>query len=130
MVNPSQARGDTLAEWRVLVLLTPSKKERTKYLVSLLEAAKARWGWQISGICEDIDRRPFAPLVEPEGKLISRPHLLRIAAWESDPEQVTDTQRRLQEAESAAGISAGRIILAGAHSAGRAYNVPFRHANR
>jgi hypothetical protein len=124
------AAGTDLAGLHALVIFPPSKKDRTKYLVSLLEAAKERWQWRISGICEDIDKRPFESLAGAKGRLFARPAQLHVEDWENDPAELGRVEQRLREAENAARVPVGSVILAGAHSVGRAYNVPFRYANR
>jgi hypothetical protein len=115
---------------RVLVIFPPSKKDRTQYLMALLETAKKRWSWQINGIAANIDFKAFEKLVAPEGRLFSPPWLLRVADWEKDAFACAETDRNLQEAENKSSLPLGRAILSGAHGIGRAYNVTVRHTNQ
>ena len=114
----------------VLAVLPPGRKDLGKYLVSVLEAGKARWDWRVSVLCPNIDKAPFEKLVAPNGQIFLPPHFLRAADWESDPDSVRDVDQRIREAEAVTCIPMGRAILAAAHSVGRAYNVPFLHFNR
>ena len=58
------------------------------------------------------------------------PHLLKIADWERDPQSVADVERKIHDAELAAGLPLGRCILAGAHNVGRSFNLTLRYSNR
>ncbi len=87
-------------------------------IASFLEAAKNRWGLKVDAICAKLDQKGFAPLVAPDGRVFRLPHLLQPQAWESDPEAVAEVERRIHEAELAAGVPMGRLVLAAAHSVG------------
>ncbi len=121
---------DALAGRRVLAILPLSRKERTRYVFDILKAAKQRWGWQIDVVCQVTDRAAFKDMVAPSGDVYWPPHLLKIADWERDPQSVADVRQRLHDAEIAAGLPAGRCILAAAHSIGRAFNLTLRYSNR
>ncbi len=121
---------EVLRDLSVLVILPPSKKDRTQFLVAVLEAAKKRWNWQINGVAANIDLKPFEKLVAPNGRLFSPPWLLRVTDRENDASANAETNRRLREAENKSNLPLGRAILSGAHSIGRAYNVAVRHANQ
>lgn len=127
---PDHATDAAMAGRHALAMLGPSRKDRTKFLVRLLEAAKVRWDWRVSVLCDVVDQRAFADLVAPGGQTVPRPHLLRVADWENDPVEVAATEQRMREAEEAAGLTTGRLILAAGHSIGRAYNVPVRNTRR
>ena len=63
-----------LAGLRVLTLLPPSRSDDARVLVSLIEAAKARWKWEIDALCIGSDRPAFEKdLLAPAGKLFNRP---------------------------------------------------------
>lgn len=126
----NSAKPFSLAGAHVLVLLPPSRKERTVYMLSLFEAAKERWNWRVSGISEQLDEGSFKKLTAPDGIVVPRPYYLRDGDWASDPALLEEVDADLAEAEAAAAVPIGQAILAGAHSAGRAYNVPFRYANQ
>ena len=128
--DKSMTADEELRDLSVLVILPPSKKDRTQYLVSVLEAARKRWNWRINGVAANIDLRPFEKLIAPNGRLFSPPWLLRVADWENDPSASGETDRRFREAEDELQLPLGRAILSGAHSIGRAYNVAVRHANQ
>jgi hypothetical protein len=125
-----EAEKGALTGRRALSLLPLSRKERTRYISDILSAAKARWGWKIDVVCQVNDRRPFEALVKPEGNIYWPPYLLKSPDWERDPAAVAALTKRLQEAELASGIPLGRMVLAGAHSVGRAFNLKLRYSNR
>ena len=114
----------------VLLLLPPSRKDRTIELVALAEAGKSKWNWRVSGICEQLDENAFKSLCAPNGTVVSRPYYLKDGAWAADSKLLKQVDEDLAQAEAASSIPAGQAILAGAHSVGRAYNVPFRYANQ
>ncbi|MEX0803108.1 MAG: hypothetical protein WD688_07315 [Candidatus Binatia bacterium] len=114
----------------VLVLLPQSRKDTSKYLVSLFQEAKLRWNWRISMVGENVDRAPFEKLLAPNGNFYSRPYLLRVQEWEDDPEAVAANESRFREAELVLGVPAGRQILAAGHSIGRAFNAPLIYPKR
>lgn len=126
--NPTKA--SSLSGAHVLLLLPPSRKERTIYMLSLVEAAKKKWNWRISGVCEQLDEGAYKKLTAPDGVIVSRPYYLKDGDWAYDSELLNQVNADLAEAETIAGVTTGQAILAGAHSAGRAYNVPFRYANQ
>ena len=114
----------------VLAALPPFKKDRTKYLVRFLEGGKERWDWRVSVLCDGIERRAFQGLTASAGEAIARPHLLREADWERDPAEMKSTEERMREAERAAGMTTGQVILAGAHNVGRGFNLSVRHIRK
>lgn len=120
----------SLVGLRLMAVLPLSRKDRTKYIYSVLAAAKARWNWNIDVVCQVTDRRPFEKLVAPSGKLYSPPHLLKVADWERDPSTAAAVVERVHESELAANLPIGRMVLAGAHSVGRAFNLKLRYSNR
>jgi hypothetical protein len=124
------ADDDRLRQLRVLAILPPVKKDRSKYLLELMEAAKDQWQWDVSVICADVNPKPFDKLVGPTGRYYSRPAQLKVAAWEGDPEKVAEVERHIHEAECATGLPIGRCILAGSHTVGRAFNASVRYAPR
>lgn len=126
MLYRRQMDGAALNGRRVLAILPLSRKEKTKYVFDILEMAKARWNWHIDVICQNIDKRPFDDLVAPSGKHYSPPHLLKVAEWEHDPNATAAVDRCIHEAEILTKLPFGRVVLAGGHSIGRAYNAPFR----
>lgn len=128
--SPMSLDENALAGARLLALLPLSRKDRTKYIFELLAAGKARWNWNIDVVCQVTDRRPFEDLVAPAGRLYSPPHLLKIADWERDPTAEAAVVARMHEGELAADLPLGRMVLAGAHSVGRAYNLKLRYSNR
>jgi hypothetical protein len=119
-----------LANRRVLAILPLSRKERTRYVFQILAAGKERWNWAVDVVCQNVDRRPFDDLVAPSGRHFSPPHLLKLTDWERDLDAADGVARKIHEAELAAGLPIGRLILAGAHSVGRSYNVMLRYSNR
>ena len=121
---------DMLRQLRVLAILPPVKKERSEYILRLVEAAKERWDWNVSVLCADIDSKPFERLVAPEGRFYSRPPQLKVADWERDPDKVAEAERLIQEAERVIRLPTGRCILAGSHTVGRAFNATVRYAPR
>jgi hypothetical protein len=128
--NTRTDAADMLNGLRVLIVFPPSRKDRAKSLMKIMTAAKERWGWQINGIVSEMERAPFVDLVAPNGQLFSRPHLLRVADWERDADAVRAVDAQIRETELRTNVPVGRVILAGAHSIGRAYNVPVRYANQ
>ncbi len=125
---PDQPTNAEMKGRRVLALLGPPNKDRTMFLTGLLEEARQRWDWQLNVLCDSIAEGAFKTLVEPDGATFALPHLLKEADWERDPTQVAATEQRMREAEIVTSIPTGRLILAAAHSIGKAYNVPFRRA--
>ena len=115
---------------RLLAILPLSRKDRTKYIFELLAETKRRWNWTIDVVCQVSDRRAFESLVAPTGRTYSPPHLLKIAAWERDPATAADLAKRLHKGELAADLPLGRMVLGGAHSVGRAFNLKLRYSNR
>jgi hypothetical protein len=128
--TPTEIGEEALAGRRALSLLPLSRKERTRYIFDILSAAKGRWGWTIDVVCQVSDRRPFEELVKPEGDLYWPPHLLKTPDWERDPSAVAALTKRMHDAELVAVMPLGRMILAGAHSVGRAFNLKLRYSNR
>jgi hypothetical protein len=128
--HPIRSFDDAMHGRRILAVLPPSGKDRTKFIVSILEAAKARWGCHVDVVCDDLDQKPFWPLVAPSGTTHSPPPLLKVDEWEKTPEAVAEVERRMHEAERVAGVPTGRILLAGSHSVGRAYTAPVRYPPR
>ncbi|MGD9921900.1 MAG: hypothetical protein AB7V13_10685 [Pseudorhodoplanes sp.] len=122
--------GGALRGRRVLSMLPISRKERSRYILDLLEAAKKRWELTIDGVCQITDREPYQPLVAPAGKLFSPPPFLQVADFERDPAQLAAVQERIRDAERTTGVPMGRHILASAHSIGRGFNVSLRFSNR
>ena len=55
------------------------------------------------------------------GSFSARAGLLEPAAWESDPEQVAEIDRRLGEAERISGFPVGKLVAAAPATVGRAY---------
>ncbi len=119
-----------LRNLHVLALMPPARKDRTTYLVQVLEAAKVRWNWRVSVLCDGLERDDFRSITAPDGHAIGRPHLLKEGDWEHDPAEVQRTEESMRVAERAAGTTAGRIILAAGHSVGRGYNLSVRHIRK
>ncbi len=130
MLNRNDTSGGALNGSRVLAILPLSRKERTRYVFDILDAAKARWDWHVDVICQHVDKKPFNDLVAPAGGHFSPPHLLKVADWERDPKAVAELDRRIHEAETLTKLPLGRVVLAGGHSIGRAFNAPFRYQPR
>ena len=130
MLNRKYMNGAALDGCRVLAILPLSRKEKTKYIFDILEAAKARGNWHIDVICQNIDTKPFNDLVAPDGRHYSPPHLLKVADWERDPQAAAELDRRIHEAELTTKLPLGRVVLSGGHSVGRAFNAPFRYQPR
>ena len=119
-----KAAADELMGRRLLIMVPNSRKEITKNLMGVFQAAKARWNWQISMIHDNVDQRPFDKLILPNGKFYTKIKILEREDWERDPVAVAVTEKRIHEAEVALSRPVGRNILAAAHSIGRAYSVP------
>jgi hypothetical protein len=131
MQDKAHMQGETdMRNMHVLALMPPSRKDRSTYLVQVLQAAKARWGWRVSALCDGLERDDFRTITVPDGNAIGRPHLLHEAEWERDPAEVLRTEESMRAAERAAGTTAGRIILAAGHSVGRGYNLSVRHIRK
>jgi hypothetical protein len=128
--SPITGYDEMLHGLRVLAVLPPARKERAKYILQLVEAAKKRWDWNVNVMCPDVDRKPFERLVAPEGRIYSRPPQLKLGDWERDSEAVALAVRRLREAELITRLPIGHCILAGAHTVGRAFNAAVRYAPR
>ena len=96
-----KSAADELVGRRLLIMVPNSRKEITKYLVSVFQAAKARWNWQISMIGDNVDQKPFDKLILPEGKFYPKAKILELADWERDPAAVAKTEKRIHEAEVA-----------------------------
>jgi len=125
--EPSKS-ADLLARRRVLFLAPAARKPHTRYLIRILETARGRWGWQIDVMCPQIEQAAFADLVKSDGAVFSTPHQLVEQPWERDPEEVAATEKKMRESEVAANLPMGRVILAGAHTIGRAFNVTVRRS--
>jgi Capsule polysaccharide biosynthesis protein len=130
MPDPQRMIDSAMMGRRILVLLPPSTKDRTKTIIGFLEAAKMRWGLQIDVVCSKIDRRGFEQLAAPSSRLYVPPHLLQAQDWERDPERVAVTERRIHEAELAAELPIGRVVMGAAHTVGRAFSAPVRTLRR
>jgi hypothetical protein len=111
---------------RMLVSLPSSTKDSTRSILGILGQAKARWDLRVDVLCAKTDRNGFQQLVGSSGKFFLVPHLLRTQDWELDPEQVAATERRIHEAELAAGLPIGRFVMGAAHTVGRAFSAPVR----
>ena len=99
-------------------------------IAAFLADAKHRRGMEVDAICAKLDQKGFAPLVGPNGRFFVVPHLLRPQDWESDAEAVAEVERKIHEAELASGLPMGRLVLAAAHSVGRAFSTPVRRVRR
>ena len=115
---------------RILAVLPPSGKDRTKFIVSILAAAKERWGCEIGVVCQYRDQKSFRRLVGPSGRTFAPPPLLKIDDWERDPDVVAEVEKRMREMERVTGVPTGRILLAGSHGVGRAFTAPVRFPPR
>jgi len=113
-----------MAGLRVLAMLPTHNEDRADYLVKMLSTAKRRWGWRIDFFCSKEDRKAFREVAAPSGKLLTFPDLLQAGAWESDPEQVADAERRLAAAENATQVTAGQLVLASQATIGCAFVAP------
>jgi hypothetical protein len=102
-------------------MLPPGTKEHTLRLVRIVESAKARWDWRVDAICLPNDRHVFESLVAGGGKIFTRPRMLEIADWESDPDRSAAVDRRLKAAELATGLPAGQLVLGGEFGIGRGF---------
>jgi hypothetical protein len=124
--NAQHAADVLMAGRRVLAVLPPSNRDRTKSIISFLQAAKARWGIRVDVVCRNIERRGFESLAAPSGQFFFVPQLLQSQDWERDHESVAATERLMHEAEQAARLPIGRLIMGASHTVGRAYNTPVR----
>ena len=115
---------------RMLVSLPPAVKDRTKLMLGFLEAAKSAWDLEADVVCPKHDRQGFARLAGASGRFFFIPDLLAAQDWERDPEAAAATERRLHEAELAAGLPLGRFVMGAAHTAGRAFSAPVRTVRR
>ncbi len=122
-VDPMQGR-------QLLISLPPSKKDRTRVIAAFLADAKHLRGMEVDAICAKLDQKGFAPLVGPNGRFFVVPHLLQPQDWESDAKAVAEVERTIHEAELASGLPMGRLVLAAAHSVGRAFSTPVRRVRR
>ena len=119
-----KSAADELQGRRLLIMVPNSRKDITKNLVSVFQAAKVRWNWRISMIGDNVDQKPFDKLILPEGKFYPKIKMLERADFERDPSAVAEVDKRVHQAEVAQCRPIGRNILAAAHSVGRAYSVP------
>ena len=120
-MKTSKQRDPVLNGLKVLVMLPPGNKDHTLRLVRIIETAKARWNWRVDAICLPNDRDVFESLVAGGGKIFTRPRMLEIADWESDPVRSAAVDRRLKAAELATGVPAGQIVLGGEFGMGRGF---------
>jgi hypothetical protein len=120
-MKASEQRDHVLRGLKVLVMLPPGTKEHTMRLVRIVETAKARWDWRVDAICLPNDRHVFKSLVAGGGKIFTRPRMLEIANWESDPARSATVDRNLKVAELATGVSAGQLVLGGEFGIGRGF---------
>jgi len=120
-MKASEQRDHGLRGLKVLVMLPPGTKEHTTRLVRIVETAKARWDWCVDAICLPNDRHVFESLVAGGGKIFTRPRMLEIANWESDPARSAAVDRNLKVAELATGVSAGQLVLGGEFGIGRGF---------
>ncbi len=110
---------------KVLAMFSHIRGGYARQLLRVLERAKEH-GWEINVLCRSVDRKTFAPIVAPSGKIFNYPEMLNPIAWETDPARVADVERRLAEAEQTAGVPVGQLIAGCPASIGRAYVVPAR----
>ncbi len=67
------------------------------------------------------NQEAFAELAGPTGRLFIRPSLIEQAPWELDMQAVAAVDQRLHEAECAARVPIGQIVLAADSKIGRAF---------
>jgi len=115
-----------LRNCHALALLPLSKKDQSRHLVRVLEAAKQYWNWRVSVICEGLDGNAFTRLTSGGGQVFPRPHLLKVMPWEYDEARCASMEQRIGEAEIASGVPMGRVVMASAHNIGRAFNLSTR----
>jgi hypothetical protein len=114
---------------RVLTMLAAGNRDEMRYVVGPLAAAKAHWCWHIDILCRASDREAYRELAGPSGKIFAQPKLLEVKPWEADPAAVSNLDLQLWDAETAAHIPAGQIILSGSATIGRAFVASVRHLN-
>ncbi|HZS63061.1 MAG TPA: hypothetical protein VFA53_00970 [Xanthobacteraceae bacterium] len=117
---------DTSRNLRVLTLLPPSNPEYTDWFLRLMARASDQWGWVNFALARESARKDVAKVVAAE-RLFIRPRLLEAAAWEADPQQAAEVDRRLFEAERATRVPIGQIVAAAQSTIGRGYVFSARH---
>ncbi|MGD9924715.1 MAG: hypothetical protein AB7V13_25190 [Pseudorhodoplanes sp.] len=122
--TPRECSLGSLNGLRVLALL-PSKRAGFRYALAPLEYAKAQLGWQIN-IASHGEKNDYSDLAAPAGLIFRRPDIetLPEGEWEKDPDAVADLERRLWQAELAAGVPVGQLLLAGELSVGHGFAYP------
>jgi len=110
---------------RVLTMLPSATEERADYLVRLLSEMKERWDWRISVLCPPGDLEAFQALVEPHGDSYSTANYRKVSEWEKESEAVARIDKLLREAELAAQVPVGQLVLAAAANIGCSFTLPY-----
>lgn len=110
---------------RVLAMLPSANEERADYLVRLLSEMKERWNWRVSVLCPPDDREAFQTLVEPHGHSYATANYRKVSEWENEPEAVARVDELLREAELAAQVPVGQMVLGAAANIGCAFTLPY-----
>jgi hypothetical protein len=133
-MNIQQPIGGTtdLKGLKVLVMLPSSTEERADYLARLVQVMKDRWDWRLSVLCARGDVEAFRPLTEPHGQIFASPHFRKPHDWENDPQASARIDELLFQAELAAEVTVGQLVLGCAANIGSSFTLPYtkqKHSN-
>lgn len=108
---------------RLRVLFLP-KNSRVPYFRSLLRYAREGRDWQIQVVCAPGSEPTWRDSVGAQAPMSIVPDFTSPASWEADSAAVDEIDEFIRTCETAAGIPAGRIILAGERDLGRGFSLP------
>jgi hypothetical protein len=124
-IQQSIGRAPDLKGLKVLAMLPSSTEERADYLASLVAEMKERWDWRVSVLCARGDVEAFRSLSAPNGRTFVIPNFRKPQDWESDPQRAPQIDTYLHEAELAAGVAVGQLVLGCAGNIGCAFTLPY-----
>lgn len=95
------------------------------FFVPLLEAARKQWSWHVDVLCEAGDHPDYSDATAGSGKVYELPDMRQRFVWETDEQIIAETDKRIRDAEIAAGVSLNRLPLANQRDIGSAYVAPY-----
>ncbi len=110
-----------------LCVLYLPKNSRVEYFSALLQLAKRDHAWRINVLCAPGAEKLWSAVVGPDGSLHAVPDFTVAQAWENDAAAVEEIDRFIASCETATGVSAGRIVLAGERDLGRGFSEATYH---
>lgn len=116
--------GDQRPSLHGLRVLFLPKNSRTPYFSGLLDGGRRTLDWETHVVGPQAHAKVWTGIVGERGGYFRVPDFNQRQAFEQDAAASSDLDIFIGECEKAAGISAGRIMLAGEREIGRGYSEP------